>query len=125
MSTRRSSPASTSNGPESAAETRKVKLARFAADDDPITLAEACDLVFRGTITEASLRAEERRGTLDTFKIGRRTFTTINDLREMQRKCRVTRKAPASISTGDANNGSLETELPSPALVALNQTCRR
>jgi hypothetical protein len=93
-----------------------------AGDDDPITLNEACDIIFGGTITEASLRAEERRGNLDTFKIGRTIFTTRRDIKEMEKKCRVARKGRVSTSTRDANNGSFETESPSGALAALNQT---
>jgi hypothetical protein len=97
---------------------------REIAEDDPITLSEACDIVFRGRITEASLRAEERRGTLETFKIGRSIFTTRRDIRKMEIKCRALRKGLASTSTGDGSSGSLETEVPSAALAALNQTVK-
>ena len=94
------------------------------ADDDPITLNEACDIIFGGAITEASLRAEERRGNLDTFKIGRTIFTTRRDIKEMEKKCRVARKGRVSTSTRDANSGLSETDKASAALVALNQTVR-
>jgi hypothetical protein len=58
-------------------------------DDTPITLREACDLAFRGIVTEASLRAEHRRGMLVIFRIGRQDFTTLRFIREMQdKKCR-------------------------------------
>jgi len=46
-------------------------MTREPKPDDPITLEEACDLAFRGTITIASLRAEANRGNLDVFKVGR------------------------------------------------------
>jgi hypothetical protein len=94
------------------------------ADDDPITLNEACDIIFHGAITEASLRAEERRGNLDTFKIGRTIFTTRRDIKEMEKKCRVARKGRVFTSTKDANNGLSETDKSSAALVALNQTVK-
>jgi hypothetical protein len=103
---------------------RHTMTEKDIADDDPITLAEACDIVFRGVITEASLRAEERRGNLETFKIGRAIFTTRRDIREMEKKCRVKRKGLDSTSTRAVNNGSSETENPSAALDALNQTVK-
>jgi hypothetical protein len=97
---------------------------RELAEDDPVTLTEACDIVFRGTITHASLKAEIQRGNLATFKIGRTIFTTLRDIKEMQKKCRVIRKVPASTSTGNVDNGPSGTEVPSAALAALNQTVK-
>lgn len=52
-------------------------------DDTPITLKEACELAFRGIVTEASLRAEHSRGMLEIFRIGRQDFTTLRAIREM------------------------------------------
>ena len=40
--------------------------------DDPITLEEACRIVFRDTIKPATLRAEVARGNLIIERIGRR-----------------------------------------------------
>lgn len=79
-------------------------------EDDPITLAEACEIVFRNTVRPATLRAEAARGHLQISRIGRRDFTTLRDARELYEKCRVERKAPGSISTRDENNGLSETE---------------
>ncbi|WP_050385327.1 hypothetical protein [Bradyrhizobium pachyrhizi] len=75
-------------------------------DETPITLREACDLYFRGIITEVSLRAEHARGMLTIFRVGRQDFTTLRFVREMQdRKCREQNPkicAPASPSAADA-----------------------
>ena len=94
------------------------------SDDDPITLKEACELAFRGTITIASLRAEAGRGNLEVFRVGRRDFTTLKSIREMREKCLDARKARASISTHDESNGLSETERASFALDALSQTAQ-
>jgi hypothetical protein len=94
------------------------------AIDAPITLQDACEMVFRGSITPASLRAEQRRGNLSTFKIGRTIFTTLHDLREMQDKCRVVRKDHASTSIKVECNGLSETDRTLSALAALNQTVK-
>jgi hypothetical protein len=57
-------------------------------DDNPITLAEACEKIFGGQIKPASLRAEAERGYLTIFRIGRRDFTTLAFVREMiKMKC--------------------------------------
>jgi len=66
--------------------------------DDPITLKDACDVVFRGAITPSTLMAEHRRGNLALEKIGRRFFVTRADLKEMRNKCRVDHppRAPGS-----------------------------
>lgn len=94
-------------------------------DDEPITLKEACELHFRNRVKVASLRAEAARGRLDIFRVGRTDFTTIRDLREMEKKCRKEKLALASTSTGLENNGSSETEHVSSAQAALSQTVRR
>ena len=52
----------------------------------PITLREACAMIFRDTITVATLRAEARRGNLVTYGIGRKIFTTVNDIEEMKQR---------------------------------------
>lgn len=67
-------------------------------DEDPITLKEACELVFRNTVTPATLRAEAGRGRLDISRIGKRDFTTLRSARELFERCRVEREAQGSIS---------------------------
>jgi gamma-glutamylcysteine synthetase len=93
-------------------------------DDDPITLQEACEMVFRGTVKVSTLRIEADRGNVDIFKVGRRYFTTLRSVRGMMDKCREKRKARVSILTASASNGLSETDQVSSALVALSQTTR-
>ena len=63
-------------------------------DDDPITLQEACEIVFRGTVSVATLRSEAARGHLDIFRVGRQYFTTINSVREFIRLGRDSNATP-------------------------------
>jgi hypothetical protein len=93
-------------------------------DDDPVTLQEACEIVFRGTISVASLRAEAGRGNLDIFRVGRRDFTTIRAVREMQAKCLAGRKGRTFISTPQGNSGLSEMDHVSSALAALSQSTK-
>lgn len=73
---------------------------RLTQDDgigsEPITLKDACEIVFKNKITVASLKAEHARGNLHIFKVGRAYFTTRNDLSLMRHKCHV--KVPVHIS---------------------------
>ena len=94
------------------------------ADTDLITLQDAAEVYFDNKITAASLRAEQRRGNLAIDRIGRRYFTTVYDLKEMQEKCRVGHKGRAFTSTEGGSNGLSERERISSALFALNQTAR-
>lgn len=94
------------------------------ADTDLITLKRAVEEFFDNSLTVASLRAEQRRGNLAVYRIGKRDFTTIHDLREMQEKCRVGRKGHAFTLTEGGANGLSERERISSALAALNQTAR-
>lgn len=94
-------------------------------DDDPVTLKEACEMAFRGTITVASLRAEAGRGNLDIFRIGRRDFTTLRAVREMQAKCLAGRKDRTFIATQPANSGLSEMDHVSSALAALRTSTRK
>lgn len=93
-------------------------------EDDPVTLKEACELVFRGTISVASLRAEASRGNLDIFRVGRKDFTTIRAVREMQAKCLAGRKGRTFISIPQENSGLSEMDHVSSALAALSQSTR-
>ena len=61
-------------------------------DDQPLTLKEACELIFRDSISPATLRAEADRGRLVIERIGRRDFVTRRAIREMRKKCEL---APA------------------------------
>jgi hypothetical protein len=94
-------------------------------DDDPVTLQEACELAFRGTITVASLRAEASRGNLDIFRVGRRDFTTLRAVREMQAKCLAGRKGRTYTVTPAASNGLSEMDHVSSALAALRTSTKK
>jgi hypothetical protein len=92
-----------------------------AYDDAPLTLTEACDLFFRGRVTPATLRAENRRGTLRIMRIGRADFVTPSAVREMMTKCQDPQKEPDSISIQKTDSGSSETERSQSALAAARQ----
>jgi hypothetical protein len=91
--------------------------------DELLTLEGACSFL-GGNGTAATLRAEQRRGNLELYKIGKRLYTTRRDLKEMQRKCRVPQEALGSISTSGASNGLSETDRISSVQAALSQTTR-
>jgi hypothetical protein len=93
-------------------------------EDDPVTLQEAVDIVYRGTIEVSTLRLMADRGHLHIFKVGRKWFTTLRSVREMKHTCPGNRKAPASGLIKNAGNGLSEMERASSALVALSETTR-
>jgi hypothetical protein len=92
---------------------------REIPDDDPVTLKEACEIVFRNTITPATLKAAARAGRLPVSLIGRCYFTTIRDAKALHHQCLVEQKAPVSILIRRAESGSSETARVSSALDAL------
>lgn len=53
-------------------------------DDDPITLTEASEIVLRGAVSVATLRAEIRRGNLAVERIGKNLFTTRAYIKQMR-----------------------------------------
>ena len=89
---------------------------------DMLTLKEACARMFNGSITPSTLKAEIDRGNLAVYQIGRRYYVTVAGLAEMVEKCRVTPKAPASITTRRADNGSSATVTDSSAQASLAAT---
>lgn len=93
-------------------------------DEDPVTLQEACNIVYRGAIKVSTLKLEAGRGNVDIFRVGRRWFTTLRSVREMRNRCQGKRKAPGSTLTESEGNGLSEMERVSSALVALSQTTR-
>lgn len=78
-------------------------------DDDPVTLKEACQIVFRNRIKPATLRAEASRGRLTISRIGKRDFTTLREARELFDRCRGEQSGHASTGTERARPGSSET----------------
>ena len=69
--------------------------------DELLTLAQACERLFRGAIKPSSLRAEHRRGRLAIERIGNKDFVTRRALQEMRKKCRLEPNHPDSISDQD------------------------
>jgi hypothetical protein len=110
-----------------------LEILRHPDDDDPLTLQEACDLIFNGNIAPSTLRKEHERGNLVIEKIGRRQFVTRASINEMRNRCRVvpTEKAPAygcsqnvpmpTVASNDPG-GSSETDRSNAALGALQMT---
>lgn len=74
----------------------------MTSDDEPMTLAEACETVFRGHIKPATLRAEAARGRLVIERIGRRDFVTRRAIKEMREQCRMTSNNRNEIEPTDA-----------------------
>jgi hypothetical protein len=96
-------------------------------DDDPITLAEASEVVLKGAISEATLRAEIRRGNLIVERIGKNLFTTPAYIKRMREKCRVQSSRPDSTSarTKAANeSGSSGTGTGIDELAVLKATAK-
>ena len=87
-------------------------------EDEPMTLEEACAIVFRGNIKPATLRAEAARGNLVIERVGRRYFVTRAALKDMREKCRVQQKVPASGSTARQDTGSSVTDRSNVAQAA-------
>ena len=98
----------------------KSRLARIGqtGPDTPITLKDACQLHFSGTISVATLKAEHGRGNLVIFKVGRQYFTTLNELNAMMEKCRL--EAPPGVR----NNGRTEAERRKPVRSGQSSTAR-
>lgn len=91
-------------------------------DDDPVTLKEACQIVFRDRISPATLRAEAAKGRLALRRIGRQDFVTLRDVRELVEICRAEKPRPAYTSTKSATPMSSVMERDSSAQVALQAT---
>jgi hypothetical protein len=91
-------------------------------DDEPITLAEACQLYPRAKLTISTLRAEAARGRLDIFRLGKRDYTTPAAMREMVRKCQDAGRHRASILTQNVSNESSATARALSAQAALRET---
>ena len=71
-------------------------------DNDPIRLKDAAE---QFGLTVGELRAEAGRGRLAIYRIGKRDYTTANDIREMVEQCRVERKDRAFTVTRRATSG--------------------
>ncbi len=95
------------------------------SEDDPITLKEACELIFRGRIGVATLRAEAAKGRLALRRIGRQDFVTLRDVRDLVEQCRVEKPRPGSISIRKDRPGLSETARDSSAQARTTSHTRR
>lgn len=91
-------------------------------DSDPITLKDAAQ---HFGFTVLTLRAEADKGRLSIYKIGKRYYTTPNDVREMVAKCRVEQKGRDFTLIRNESSGSSETDRASSALAAARETVLR
>lgn len=94
-------------------------------EDLPVTLKEACAVVYNDAIKPATLLAEARRGRIKIHKIGKRYFTTIREAKELKDRCPAVPEARAFTSIHSASNGQSETERISIAQAALKASLQR
>jgi hypothetical protein len=80
----------------------KARLARvgLTGPDTPIPLKDACKLYFSGHIGVATLKAEQKRGNLEIYRIGRQYFTNFNQIKAMMEKCCL--RAPLHRANGNS-----------------------
>jgi hypothetical protein len=103
--------------------------------DTPLRLETAAELAFPdGTMTASGLRREQAKGNLVIERIANKDYTTLRNIEEMRKKCRVQAKGqdfgsnrrsmtkPANSSV--AQHGSLETERVKNARAALEETAQ-
>jgi hypothetical protein len=81
------------------------RLSRIGAtgEDMPMTLKEACRVVFKDAISPATLKAEGSRGNLVIHKIGRAHFVTWRELRAMWENCQVATFRPTKAARTKAS----------------------
>lgn len=94
-------------------------------DDEPVTLAEACNLFFGGRLTPSALRTEAAKGNLDIIQIARKDFVTRRAIEEMKERCRVNRARPASGSAPIREHGSSRTAPDASAQDAVRLLLKR
>ena len=85
------------------------------ADDEPVTLAEACKLFFGGRLTKSALRTEARKGNLEVLMIAGKAFVTRNAIERMKEKCLVKNNQQGSGSDQTAKHGSSRMEVGASA----------
>jgi hypothetical protein len=103
--------------------------------DTPLRLETAVKIAFPdGGMTVSGLRRERDRGNLSVERVAGKEFTTLGNIEEMRKKCRVKPKEPGSgsnpkneIEMGDSSigrHGSSVMEPTKSALAALKMTAR-
>ncbi|NTJ83626.1 hypothetical protein G6M50_38230 [Agrobacterium rhizogenes] len=78
-------------------------------DDEPVTLAEACDVFFGGRLTKSALRTEARKGNLEILQIANKDFVTRRSIERMKEKCLKKSDQPVSGSGQTPVPGSSKT----------------
>src|SRR5687767_5508403 len=99
-------------------------LAREVGPDEPIPLKEACER-YLPSATPATLRAQDRRGRLEIFPLGKRLYSTRRSMEEMFVKCREERRDRVSTSIRTARIGLSETEKLSSVQAATQEMLKR
>ena len=74
-------------------------------DDTLITLKDACETIFGGKLSPATLKDQWRKGNLELSLIGRSYFASVADFKGLKTKCLVDPPARASGSIRVANHG--------------------
>jgi len=109
---------------------RAPAVTREISPDTPLRLALAAELGFPdGSMTEAGLRKEARRGKLAIERVAGKDFTTLAAIAEMRRLCRTQAKVPGSTSrppeATEKPSGSSEMASKQSALDALLVNAKR
>jgi hypothetical protein len=104
-------------------------------DDEPLRLDVAAKLAFPdGSMTASGLRKENAKGRLVIERIAGKDYTTLNDIKDMRKLCRLERVPAYGSSQQDGLNmesssnarfGSYETEQESAALVSARVKLRK
>lgn len=89
---------------------KEGKYCEAIADDEPVTLAEACKLFFGGRLTKSALRTEARKGNLEVLMIAGKAFVTRNAIERMKERCLVKNSLQGSGSDQTPKHGSSKTE---------------
>lgn len=94
-------------------------------DDTPLTLKDACRIIFRDAIKPASLRSAADKGHLHMVRVGRTDFVTPAAIKEMMvRQCQEKDSPRAAISERTKRSGSSETDRKQSAQAAALATAR-
>jgi hypothetical protein len=71
--------------PEAKLERKQAAL--WIDDAELITLRDACEIIFGGRVSPATLKDQWRKGRLDLSKIGRSYFASVADFKGLKTKC--------------------------------------
>jgi hypothetical protein len=77
-----------------------------------------------GSVKASALRREALAGRLVIYRIANKDFTTITDIKEMTKRCRVQAKGRMSTTTSSADCSISETANSNEALASMKLTAR-